>query len=110
MSRLADMQVFYGIAGVGTAVDGTTGLQSAVPLVYGAFDTDEPGLGPDGVQKTATGCRAGEVFTKFMSQLLDLSAGPAAVVGRAFFGGRNIDRCVGLTEEHAVPQGRQRRR
>src|SRR5713101_1098873 len=93
---------------VGTPVDGTTGLQSFVPLVRGAF-AGRPGLGPDQLHQESGPAAEWRDFCKVHDQASEPSAGQATVVRRAFFGGRNADRSLGFTEELSS-QGRQRRR
>ncbi len=41
----------------------------------------------------------GDVFTKFMTRLLQPFSGQTTIVGRAFFGGRNANRSLGFAEE-----------
>lgn len=63
------LQVFYG-SRRGTPVDGATGLQSPVPVVRGAF-ARRSDVEPDRITKNRDWLQTGEVFAKFMSELLN---------------------------------------
>src|ERR1700737_4711097 len=54
---------------VGTTADGTTGLQSLIPVVRGAFP-DDPVWAPTTFTKNRDRLQKGEVFTNFMTRLL----------------------------------------
>ena len=93
---------------LGTPVDGAAGLQSFVSLVRGAF-AGRSGLGPDRLHQEPGAAAERRCVHEVHDQASEPSAGQAAAVGRAFLGGWNADRGLGLTEELS-PQGRQRRR
>src|ERR1700730_7524318 len=101
------LQVFYGIRSE-RQFDRATGLQSFVPLVRGPF-AGRPGLGPDQLHQEPRPAAERRGVCKVHDQASEPSAGQATVVRRTFFGGRNVDRSLGFTEELAS-QGRQRRR
>ena len=63
---------------------------------------------PPPLPRTGATAERRDVYEVY-DQASEPSAGKAAVVGRAFFGGWNADRGLGFTEEFP-PQGRQRRR
>jgi transposase len=100
------LQGFYGIRSERQSVE-----QLDYNLMYRWFvglSPDDPMWDPTTFTKNRDRLLNGEIFAKFMTKLLN-HADQAAVVGRAFFGGRNVDRCVGLAQKFP-PQGRQRRR
>src|ERR1700687_4504159 len=101
------LQVFYGIRSERQLME-----QLDYNLLYRWFvglSPDDPIWDPTTFTKNRDRLQTGAVCAKFMTKLLNHSEGQAAVVGRAFFGGRNADRGVGLAQEFP-PQGRQRRR
>src|SRR6266542_6568878 len=93
---------------VGTPADGAIGLQSLVSLVRGAF-ARRPDLGPDYLHEEPRPTAERRGVYQIHDQASQPPADQAAVVRRAFFGGRNADRGVGLAQE-LPPQGWQRRR
>ena len=99
------LQVFYGIRSERQLME-----QLDYNLLYRWF----AGLAPDDpvwdtttFTKNRDRLQHGEVFQKFMTKLLKSPAGEAAFVGRAFFGGWNFDRGLGVAEELSG-QGRRR--
>ena len=101
------LQVFYGIRSERQLME-----QLDYNFLYRWFvglSPDDPVWDPTTFTKNRERLQSGEMFAKFMTQASEPSAGKAAVVGRAFFGGRDADRGLGFAEEFP-PQGRQRRR
>ena len=68
-----------------------------------------PDLGPDDLHEEPRSAADRRGICQVHEQTSEPCGGQAAVVGRAFFGGRNADRGVGLAQEFS-PQGRQWRR
>jgi transposase len=100
------LQVFYGIRSERQLME-----QLDYNLLYRWFvglSPDDPVWDPTTFTKNRERLQNGDVFTKFMTQASEPSAGQAAIVGRALLGGWNADRSLGFTEELS-PQGRQRR-
>ena len=93
---------------VGTTTHGAVGLQSFVPLVRGAC-ARRTCLGPHYLHEEPRAAAERRGVYEVHEQPSEPLAGKAAVVGRAFFGGRNANRGLGFTKELS-PQGRQRRR
>ena len=75
---------------VGTPADGAVELQSDVPLVRGPF-ARRSGLGPDHLHQEPRPAAERGGVCQVHDQASEPSAGQAAVVGRAFFRGRNAD-------------------
>jgi hypothetical protein len=99
------LQVFYGIRSERQLME-----QLDYNLLYRWFvglSPDDPVWDPTTFTKNRERLQNGDVFTN--DQASEPSAGQTTIVGRAFFGGRNADRSLGLAEEFS-PQGRQRRR
>jgi transposase len=102
------LQAFYGIRSERQLME-----RLDYNLLYRWFvglSPDDPVWDATSFTKNRDRLQGGEVFEAFMTALLNhpevkplLSA-----VGRAFFGGRDADRILGLAEE-LPPQGRQRR-
>ena len=102
------LQVFYGIRSERQLME-----QLDYNLLYRWFvglSPDDPVWDPTTFTKNRERLQNGDVFTKFMTRLLNHpQAGQAAAVGRALLGGWNADRSLGVAEELS-PQGRQWRR
>src|SRR3974390_3534933 len=75
---------------VGTTAHGTIELQFFIPLDRGAC-ARRSGLGPDHPQEEQVPTAKRRGFYQFYDPASEPSTGKAAVVGRAFFGGRNAD-------------------
>ena len=101
------LQVFYGIRSERQLME-----QLDYKLLYcwfvGTF-ARRPDLGPDDLHEEPRSAADRRGICQVHEQTSEPSGGQAAVVGRAFFGGRNTDRGVGLAQEFP-PQGRQWRR
>jgi transposase len=99
------LQVFYGIRSERQLME-----QLDYNLLYRWFvglSPDDPVWDPTTFTKNRERLQNGDVFTKFMTKASEPFSGQTAIVGRAFFGGRNADRGLGFTEELSS-QGRQR--
>ena len=99
------LQVFYGIR---------SERQLMEQLDYNPLYCWFVGLSPDDsvwdpttFTKNRERLQNGDVFTKFMTRLLNHPQVKPLAVGRALLGGWNADRCLGFTAELS-PQGRQR--
>ena len=101
------LRVFYGIRSERQLME-QLDYNFFVPVVRGAF-AGRSGLGPDHLHEEPKPTAEWRGVYEVHEQASEPSAGKAAVVGRAFFGGRNADRGLGFTEEFS-PQGWQRRR
>lgn len=91
------LQVFYGIRSERQLME-----QLDYNLLYRWFvglSPDDPVWDPTVFTKDRDRLEIGEVFAKFMDKLLNHPQVRAAAVGRAFLGGRNLDRGVGVAEE-----------
>ena len=100
------LQVFYGIRSERQLME-----QLDYNLLYRWFvglPPDDPGLGPDHLHQESAAAADRRGIYEVHDPAFEPSAGQAAVVGRAFFGGRNADRGMGFAEEFS-PQGWQRR-
>ena len=83
------LQVFYGIRSERQLME-----QLNYNLMYRWFvglSPDDPVWDPTTFTKNRDRLQNGEVFCQVHDQASEPSAGQAAVVGRAFFGGRNAD-------------------
>ena len=89
---------------VGTPAHGAVGLQSLVPLVRWTF-ARRPDLEPDDLHEEPRSAADRRGICQVHQQTSEPSGGQAAVVGRAFFGGRNADRGVGLAQEFRPKDG-----
>src|SRR5262249_13314000 len=89
---------------VGTPADGAVGLQSLVPLVRGAF-ARRPDLGSDHLHEEPRPTAEWQGVYQIHDPASEPSADQAAIVRRAFFGGRNADRGVGLPQEFPPKDG-----
>ena len=101
------LQVFYGIRSERQLME-----QLNYSLLYRWFvglSPDDPVWDPTTFTKKRERLQNSDVFTKFLDQASEPFSGQIAIVGRAFFGGRNADRGLGVTEDFSS-QGRQRRR
>ena len=100
------LQVFYGIRSERQLME-----QLDYNLLYRWFvglSPDDP-IWDDDLHEEPRSAADRRGICQVHEQTSEPSGGQAAVVGRAFFGGRNADRGVGLAQEFP-PQGRQWRR
>ena len=100
------LQVFYGIRRNASSWSSWT----TISCTAGSLDfRPTPRSGPDDLHEEPRSAADRRGICQVHEQTSEPSGGQAAVVGRAFFGGRNADRGVGLAQEFP-PQGRQWRR